>query len=201
MPSLKCRWPSLQALLLSTAVAAPLLASCAGGSGTSGVPPGPSPSATPAATFVQYTLAGYMGSLAGGITVGSDGALWLTAARFTSQNSQNAVWRVTTSGAATMEYSSAPNQIDLTGQVTTGSDGAVWFFGAGGGIGRITTSDSVKFFPMPSNALIFAMTKGPDGMVHRHRDIFARAHYNRRHDQRISDPAACECFERDRDGF
>lgn len=117
----------------------------------------------PAGTFAQYALPGKMVG-DGGITVGSDGALWLLATDAT-QDAQNAIWRVTPGGAATMEYSIAPDTIDLNGQVTTGSDGAIWFYGVRGGIGRITTSGSVHYFALPSDSLVFAMTTGPDGAV------------------------------------
>ncbi len=154
MPSLEFRSFSLQALLLLTAVAAPLLASCGGGSSSPGVPPGPS--------FTQYAVSNGMAP-SGPITVGSDGALWLIAT--SKYGNQGSLSRVTTTGAATMEFSSDPSQIVPFGACTTGSDAAVWFFTIGAGFGRITPSGNVRFFPLPTNAYVQAMTVGPDGAV------------------------------------
>jgi virginiamycin B lyase len=97
----------------------------------------------------------------GPITVGRDGALWLIAS-LARNDTLGSLWRVTTSGGATTEL---PSGIWPFGACTTGSDGAVWFFTLGNGIGRITSSGQLRFFPVPSTAYIVAMTVGPDGAV------------------------------------
>jgi streptogramin lyase len=97
-------------------------------------------------------------SFPGGITSGSDGALWFAEA-------VGNIGRITTSGSITEFVLRHLN--DLPYQITSGSDGALWFTeGDGNQIGRITTGGSFTEFPIPTpSSYPQAITSGPDGAL------------------------------------
>ncbi len=99
----------------------------------------------------------------GGITTGSDGALWFTGGTPTGTFAGFIIGRITTSGAATEFPHSAVS--GGLGSIADGPDGALWFT-EGTKIGRITTSGSVTEYPLPvSSSLAEAITAGPDGAL------------------------------------
>ncbi|MBV8434982.1 MAG: hypothetical protein JO029_11945 [Candidatus Eremiobacteraeota bacterium] len=83
------------------------------------------------------------GSNPEGITLGSDGKLWVT------EPGTNQIARVTTSGAVTQFSLPAANAQPQ--QIAGGADGALWFaeFGADA-IGRITTNGTVTQYAIPT---------------------------------------------------
>ncbi|MBV8982824.1 MAG: hypothetical protein JO248_00085 [Acidimicrobiia bacterium] len=85
-----------------------------------------------------------------GITAGPDGNLWFT------ENGPGKIGRITPSGQIT-EYPAA-----VSFSIAAGSDGALWF-ASGQGIGRMTTSGTVKTFPTSGHP--GSITRGPDGNV------------------------------------
>ncbi len=93
------------------------------------------------------------------MTIGPDGAIWLT---------DGGIGRVTTGGAFT-QFSTG--NYSAYG-ITTGSDGNLWFSGTdfttgGGVIARMTTSGSISAFHLASGLVIKAGTiaTGSDGAV------------------------------------
>jgi virginiamycin B lyase len=91
----------------------------------------------------------------GGLTVGPDGMLWITAPY------AHALVRMTTSGIVrTIRLS------DLTypGAITRGPDGALWF-DAGHAIGRVTVHGDTMLFPIPEQPALTSVIWGPDGNV------------------------------------
>ena len=97
------------------------------------------------------------------IAAGPDGALWLTEIQVVPPFGGR-IWRVTTTGAATVF--ALPNGGQPAG-ITSGPDGALWFTEqAGNKIGRISTSGGVTEFTIPTpNSYPFGITAGPDSAL------------------------------------
>jgi virginiamycin B lyase len=96
-----------------------------------------------------------------GITAGPDGALWFT--EFQSGNGNGAIGRITTAGTVTNHYA-LPTANSEPYAITAGPDGALWFAEEfANQIGRITTSGSIKEFPVPTPQVdgVLWITPGP----------------------------------------
>jgi streptogramin lyase len=92
-----------------------------------------------------------------GITVGPDGALWLTS------TNPSSIGRITTSG--TISTFTDPSIKDPIG-ITDGPDGALWFANSfGGSIGRITTKGNVSSFTAKGISQPQNITVGSDGAL------------------------------------
>ncbi len=90
------------------------------------------------------------------VAAGPDGALWFT------NNANNSIGRITTSGAVT-NFTGAG--IDEPTGITTGPDGAVWFTNDGNNsIGRIT-SGTVSIYTGVGIDTPFGITSGSDGAL------------------------------------
>jgi streptogramin lyase len=93
----------------------------------------------------------------GGITTGSDGALWFA-------NEGNAsIGRITTAGVVTNYSLAGAGFRDGPSDIAAGSDGNLWFTTGTFAIGRITPSGVVTKFPAALQS--FAITAGPDGAL------------------------------------
>jgi streptogramin lyase len=116
-------------------------------------PPDGSPEGTPG-TAVTPTS----------ITVGPDGALWITGPMEGQTDGGSwLVGRITTAGAVT-EYLT-PN-FSINSPIITGPDGNLWVGGNGTSLGRITTAGVITTFSPPGNSNpIAGLTPGPDGNV------------------------------------
>jgi len=96
------------------------------------------------------SLSEYPGGVSGGITAGSDGALWFVEAQ--------KIGRITTTGIVT-EFPGHGS----AGGIVAGPDGALWFI-EDGGIGRITTAGVSSDFSIPNGAGP-GITTAPDGAL------------------------------------
>ena len=110
-----------------------------------------------------------------GITTGPDGALWFTNGPTTQSATvlaDTSIERMTTSGATTIF---PLDNIEADG-IVSGPDGNLWFTWAGiayagispTGIGEITTSGQMTFYPDPSGPsgyVTTGITSGPDGAL------------------------------------
>jgi virginiamycin B lyase len=119
----------------------------------------PSPEPTPCCFIYQHGE--------NGITVGSDGNLWITsyasACNFGCHRSFDpAIERMTIGGTVTKFVSP-----DFAGEITAGPDGNLWFTEpATNRIGRITTAGAIAEFAIPTlNSAPRGITTGPDGNV------------------------------------
>jgi len=93
----------------------------------------------------------------GGITVGSDGALWFT------NSGNNSIGRITTSGVVS---NFTAGGIVNPGPITTGPGNALWFANYGGdSIGRITTSGVVTMYTSSKIDGVMGITAGPDSAL------------------------------------
>jgi streptogramin lyase len=95
----------------------------------------------------------------GPITAGPDGALWFTEV--------GGIGRITTSGAIQQFAIPQVGNYGVT-TITAGPDGAVWFAYSNDlestvGIGRITTTGSVRLYPLRAGSSVQSLTGGPDG--------------------------------------
>jgi virginiamycin B lyase len=107
---------------------------------------------------------------AGGITTGTDGALWFTEAYDTSGSVGggtlgDAIGRITTSGAATAFPVPTPNA--YAQGIAAGPDGALWFTETNADkIGQITVAGAITEFAVPTAASEpWKITAGPDGAM------------------------------------
>lgn len=97
---------------------------------------------------------------AGGIAVGSDGALWFV------ETGTNQIGRITTDGVVTEYPVPTEDAIDPTqGFVGLGPDGAIWFNeDLANKVGRITPAGAITEFALPEGTGgIRQMVAGPDG--------------------------------------
>jgi streptogramin lyase len=94
-----------------------------------------------------------------GLTVGSDGNLWFSAA--------DSIASITPSSGTFREFALPPSYYGAFGPLTTGPDGNLWFsndaYPASPAIGRITPSGTVSEFPEPSVFADGTLTAAPDG--------------------------------------
>jgi virginiamycin B lyase len=94
-----------------------------------------------------------------GLTVGPDGALWLTMA--STFGGDQAIGRMALDGQLTVF------PLDNTGfanEITTGPDGNLWFTEDNDVIARMTTAGVVKKFHVGGNDT-FGITAGPGGTI------------------------------------
>src|SRR5580700_6765446 len=84
------------------------------------------------------------------ITSAPDGKLWFADTR------NDVIGSCTTSGVITT-YTAQAN-----GGITSGPQGSVWFSG-GSGIGKVTPSGQITYFPLPVH--VYELTPGPDGNI------------------------------------
>jgi virginiamycin B lyase len=103
------------------------------------------------------------------ITAGPDGAMWFTTG---ADSSNTSIWgasigRISATGVVT----TYPLTGVGAGDIVAGPDGALWFTYGGpsqnpsSGIGRITTSGQMTFYPDPSGNIPTSITAGPDGAL------------------------------------
>jgi virginiamycin B lyase len=94
-----------------------------------------------------------------GITLGPDGALWITIPA-------GKIARMTSDGASTV-YALAELGAGRTPElITAGTDGALWFTSsATGTIGRISVAGVLSEFLTPSDSQPLGITTGPDGAL------------------------------------
>lgn len=131
----------------SRRMAALLLVCCAGAGAQSGA----------WSNILEYPVPNAVDG-AGGITAGTDGALWFT------EIYANAIGRITTAGAIT-EYP-VPTAHSGPWAIAAGSDGALWFTEYNSNlIGRITTAGAIAEYPLPSGHQSEPITAGPDGAL------------------------------------
>jgi virginiamycin B lyase len=102
----------------------------------------------------------------GGITAGSDGAMWFAEC---NPNSGHAIGRITSSGSITLPGSFTNTFTSPLG-IVTGPDGAEWFTeNCTGNIGRISPTDpthTIVEFPIPTvPSYPVGIVKGPDGAI------------------------------------
>lgn len=90
------------------------------------------------------------------ITVGPDGALWMT------EDNNEQIVRLTTQGV----YSEFPLPVDPI-DIATGPDKAIWFtaqaHSGGNRVGRLTTNNQITIYSPPQEA--WDITAGPDGAL------------------------------------
>lgn len=117
----------------------------------------------PQVTITEYPLP-TPDSAPGGITVGSDGALWF------HMPNVNKVGRITTDGRVTEYPIPTPNSSErFQGFLATGPDGAIWFTEnakEANKIGRLALDGTFTEYPVPTpDAFVGAVTPGPDGAL------------------------------------
>jgi virginiamycin B lyase len=139
------------------------------------------PGCNPVTQVGRITTAGELSALPlpspvgnfGGITVGPDGALWITDAMVGAAPSKiYLIHRFTLSGANTT-FTVPNGRTDTDGKIIAGPDGALWFTeghnSAQNGpdeIGRITTAGAITQFPVPTQAALVAdIAVGADGAL------------------------------------
>src|SRR5581483_8484254 len=107
---------------------------------------------------IQEFPVGRTGSGPYALTVGPDGALWITLVH------AGQIARLEPEGQLDLyELDSATCR---PSQVTTGPDGALWFTRpADDRIGRIATSGETSAFPVKAGSAPFGITVGPDGAL------------------------------------
>ena len=91
-----------------------------------------------------------------GLTVGADGALWITAPFADS------LARITTDGV--VRVYALPSGLTSPGAMTRGPDGALWFV-ARNAIGRLTALGEVESFSLPRKVPLTSIVWGPDANV------------------------------------
>ncbi|HUA21517.1 MAG TPA: PASTA domain-containing protein, partial [Bryobacteraceae bacterium] len=102
------------------------------------------------------------GTGVGGITPGSDGALWFT------ESDANKIGRITTSGkVAEYPLPFVTGSDDFLKGITSGPDGALWFTETiANRIGRITLDGNISEYPIPTvNSEPVGIALGPDGAL------------------------------------
>jgi streptogramin lyase len=125
---------------------------------------------TTAGVVTKYPLSNpsYYFNPTGGITTGSDGALWFGYEKITSDGTYlgDGVGRITTTGAVT-EYALSTNDLGIYSvhRITSGPDGALWA-ATENSITRITTTGSITVYPINSSQYypvgVSYITVGPD---------------------------------------
>jgi virginiamycin B lyase len=103
----------------------------------------------------------------GGITAGSDGAMWFAEE---NPNSGHSIGRIPTSGSPITLPATFANTFTSPLVIVTGPDGAIWFTENGNNkIGRISPTDPthtvVEFTVPTNNANPYGIVKGPDGAL------------------------------------
>ena len=122
--------------------------------------------ATPAAAGAIDEFPLPAGTQPGGITAGSDGALWFL------EEGPSSIGRITTGGAVTGHFAvnaaAAPPDVSALDQITLGPDGNLWFTQpADDQIGRMTIpSGAVTEYNVPNaDNEPEGITVGPDGAI------------------------------------
>jgi virginiamycin B lyase len=117
---------------------------------------------TPAGVFASYPMPKPLEAL-GGITVGSDNALWVTMidsnkiAQITTEGVISNEFHILTEANVATEIEPAPRQPSI---ITPGPDGALWFVEVNANkIGRITTAGAVTEYDIPTK------DSGPNGIT------------------------------------
>jgi streptogramin lyase len=107
----------------------------------------------------------------GGITAGSDGAMWFAEQNpgAADPNAGHRIGRITTSGSISLPVTFA-NTFASPAGIVTGPDGAIWFAENGNNaIGRISPTDpthTLVEFPVPTTGgNPYSIVKGPDGAL------------------------------------
>ncbi len=94
-------------------------------------------------------------ALPGGITTGSDGALWFT------EQDLDRIGRITVGGVLTEFALPGPR---APSYIAAGPDGNLWFTEQAGRVGRITVSGQITEFSIPTpSGQPAVITAGPDG--------------------------------------